>query len=254
MPLPTTVTWPDLLVPIWLVAAWVGYVLVADHPRRGRTTLMARMHEYRLAWMRRMLGRDNRIVDTQIVSLLVQNISFFASSTILIVGGFVAVLGARDQALGILSEIPFAARTGDTLWDIKILTLIIIFVYAFFKFTWALRQFNYVAIMIGGAPPPSKTPSPAAVDLADRTARVATRAAEHFNKAMRAFYFGLATLSWVIQPWLCMLLIAWVTAIVYRREFRSATLVGLGMVGEPIGDQTSVSPASIDSTQATRLG
>jgi uncharacterized membrane protein len=254
MPVLTTIAWPDLLVPIWLVAVWVGYVTLADHPRRGRTTLMARMHQYRQAWMQRMLGRENRIVDTQIVSLLVQNISFFASSTILIVGGFVAVLGARDQAMGILAEIPFAARTGDTLWDVKILTLIIIFVYAFFKFTWALRQFNYVAIMIGAAPPPAASPSAAAVELADRTARVATRAAEHFNKAMRAYYFGLATLSWVIQPWLCMLLIAWVSLIVYRREFRSATLGGLGAVDQPIGDQPSVSPASIDSTQATRLG
>lgn len=254
MPVSTMIAWPDLLVPIWLVAVWLGYVKLADHPRRGRTTLMARMHQYRQAWMRRMLGRENRIVDTQIVSLLVQNISFFASSTILIVGGFVAVLGARDQAMGILAEIPFAAHTGDTLWDIKILTLIVIFVYAFFKFTWALRQFNYVAIMIGAAPPPAASPLPAAVDLADRTAQVATRAAEHFNKAMRAYYFGLATLSWVIQPWLCMLLIAWVSLIVYRREFRSATLGGLGTVDQPIGDQPSVSPASIDSTQATRLG
>lgn len=254
MPAATSITWPDLLVPVWLGAVWVGYVMLADHPRRGRTTLMARMHQYRQAWMRRMLGRENRIVDTQIVSLLVQNISFFASSTILIVGGFAAVLGARDQAMDILSEIPFAARTGDTLWDLKILTLIVIFVYAFFKFTWALRQFNYVAIMIGAAPPPSSTPSEGAIDHADRTARVATRAADHFNKAMRAYYFGLATLSWVIQPWLCIVLIAWVTLIVYRREFRSATLVGLGAVGQPIAGQPSVSPASIDSTQASRFG
>jgi uncharacterized membrane protein len=259
MPVPTTITWPDLLVPVWLMVFWVGYVLLADHPRRGRTTLMARMHQYRQAWMQRMLGRDNRIIDTQIVSLLSQNISFFASSTILIVGGFVAVLGARDQAMAIVAEIPFAAHTGETLWDIKILTLIVIFVYAFFKFTWALRQFNYVAIMIGSAPPPALSPSPAAVELADRTARVATRAAEHFNKAMRAYYFGLATLSWVIQPWLCILLIAWVTAIVYRREFRSATLSVLGAAGQPIGDQPSrdqpsLRPASIDSTQVTRLG
>ncbi|HMR30078.1 MAG TPA: DUF599 domain-containing protein [Geminicoccaceae bacterium] len=249
-----TIAWADAIVPIWLAVAWIGYVKLADHPRRGRTTLMARMHQYRQAWMRRMLARDNRIVDTQIVSLLVQNISFFASSTILIVGGFAAVLGARDQAMSILSEIPFAARTGDMLWDFKILTLIVIFVYAFFKFTWALRQFNYVAIMIGAAPVQAADPSPGALDHADRTARVATRAADHFNKAMRAYYFGLATLSWVIQPWLCILLIAWVTAIIYRREFRSATLVGLGAVDQPIGGQPSVSPASMDSTQASRFG
>lgn len=234
MPLPTTVTWPDLMVPIWLVAAWVGYVLVADHPRRGRTTLMARMHEYRQAWMRRMLGRDNRIVDTQIVSLLVQNISFFASSTILIVGGFVAVLGARDQALGILSEIPFAARTDDTLWDIKILTLIIIFVYAFFKFTWAMRQFNFLSLTIGTAP--GKNESPVVIDaFVNRAAALASLAGENSNRGLRAFYFAMSAMSWFLHPVLFMGASALVVGILYHREFKSRTLLALM---EPAANKT----------------
>ena len=53
-------------------------------------------------------------------------------------------------------------------------------------------------------------------------------AAEHFNKALRTFYFGLAALSWFLQPYLFMALTALVVVVVYRREFHSHTLVILG--------------------------
>jgi uncharacterized membrane protein len=108
-----------------------------------------------------------------------------------------------------------------------VLLLVVVFVYAFFKFTWALRQFNYVAILVGAAPPPAAAASPAALAYADQAARVANRAAEHFNKAMRSYYFGLAALTWLIQPWLLVLATVAVVRVVYRREFRSATLASV---------------------------
>jgi uncharacterized membrane protein len=200
----------------------------------ARRTLMRRMHEYRLAWLTRMAERENRIVDTQICAVLIQNISFFASSTILIIGGLVAVLGARDQAMAALAEIPLATTSSPRIWEAKVFLLIIIFVYAFFTFTWSLRQFNYVSIMIGAAPPPQQAGEPATTRFVERTASVATRAGDHFNMAMRAYYFGLGALSWFISPYLLMVISAWVIAVVWRREFRSVTLHLLGPVDEPL--------------------
>jgi uncharacterized membrane protein len=224
------ISWPDLVAPLWFILVWGGYAVYAEHPRLRHPTLMRYVHQHRQAWMRRMLARENRIVDTQIVSLLVQNISFFASSTILIVGGLIGVLGAREQARSVVAEIPLAAETPQALWDVKILLLIVVFVYAFFKFTWSLRLFNYVAILIGAAPPASAPQSPdaAAPAAADRAAMTASAAAEHFNRAMRAYYFGMAALSWFIQPWLFIAVTAWVAMVVYRREFRSSTVAILG--------------------------
>ncbi|MCS6877226.1 MAG: DUF599 family protein [Geminicoccaceae bacterium] len=222
----------DLLAPFVFVLAWVGYARWADSP--GRPSLMARMHEYRLVWMRRMLARDNRITDLQVVQVLVQNIAFFASSAIILIGGLVAVLGAREQAMAILAEMPLAAATVPRVFDAKVLLLIVVFVYAFFKFTWTLRQFNYVAILIGAAPPPAEAATPAAERLIERAARMATRAADHFNKAMRAYYFGLAGLAWFVHPLLLVAAVFWVVLVSWRREFRSASLAILGPVGEPI--------------------
>jgi uncharacterized membrane protein len=181
-----------------------------------------------------MIARDNRIVDTVIVQLLMQNIAFFTSATILVIGGLVAVLGAREEAMAALADLPFAQAMSPLVWDAKILLLIVIFVYAFFTFTWSMRQFNYVAIMIGAAPPPAEADSAAARQLAERAARIATRAGDYYNKAMRGFYFGLAALAWFVSPFLLMAASAWVVAVVWRREFRSNALAILGPVGEPV--------------------
>jgi uncharacterized membrane protein len=224
-------SWIEILAPLVFLACWVGYWLVADLWRLGHRSLMQRMDEYRRAWLLQMLVRDNRMVDVQVVQTLVQNVSFFASSTILIVGGFVAVLGASEQARAIAAEIPFAERSSPLVWDLKILLLIVIFVYAFFKFTWSLRQFNYVAILIGAAP---YGHSPENNRMAEQMAHVASRAGDHFNRAMRAFYFGLAALSWFIQSWLFALCSLLVILVIYRREYRSNVLAILGPVGQAI--------------------
>lgn len=221
----------EVAAPVIFLGAWVGYWFVADVWRPSRRSLMRRMDEYRRAWLLQMLLRDNRIVDAQVVQTLVQNISFFASSAILIVGGFVAVLGASEQARAVVAEIPFAEHTSPLVWDLKILLMIVIFVYAFFKFTWSLRQFNYVAILIGAAP---HGHAPETLRMAEQTAMVASRAGDHFNRAMRAYYFGLAALSWFIHSWLLILCSILVIIVVYRREHRSAVLAMLGPVGERI--------------------
>jgi uncharacterized membrane protein len=228
-------SWLEVMAPLVFLTCWVGYWAFADFRGSGRQSLMRRMNEYRGAWMRQMLVRDNRMVDIQVVQVLVQNVSFFASSAILIVGGFVAVLGASEQARAIAAEIPFAERSSPLIWDLKILLLVVVFVYAFFKFTWSLRQFNYVAILIGAAPYDHE---PATLAMADQIATVAGRASDHFNRAMRAYYFGLAALSWFIQSWLFMLCSVLVVVIIYRREHRSAVLAVLGPVGQSIpGDR-----------------
>ncbi len=97
------------------------------------------------------------------------------------------------------------------------------FVYAFFKFTWAFRQYNYCLILVGCAPAPSLL-TDASATIAQRLAHIASLTGQHSNRGIRAYYFGLAALSWFIHPWLFMLLTVWVVLVLYRREFRSRLL------------------------------
>jgi uncharacterized membrane protein len=131
----------------------------------------------------------------------------------------------------VLAELPFAVESSRPLWDAKVLLLILLFVYAFFKFTWAFRQYNYCLVLVGCAPAPDRL-TEASGGIAERLARIATSTGRHFNRGIRAYYFGLAALSWFIQPLLFMLLTVWVVLVLYRREFRSRLLRMLAMTPE----------------------
>ncbi len=218
--------WLDLVAMAWFLLAWLGYGGLADRAR-GPRNLASVMHDYRRLWLRRMLERENRMVDMQIIGNLMSSVSFFASTAMFIIAGLMAVLGARSQAMAVLAELPFTVRTSPLLWDLKVLLLIVVFVYAFFKFTWAVRHYNYCLILVGSVR------NPEAVDeadsaIAERAAVIATATGRHFNRGMRAYYFGLAALSWFLQPWLFIALTVWVILVLYRREFRSRLLHTLG--------------------------
>lgn len=220
----------DLVAPAWFALCWLGYTWYADG-QRPRPNLTRVMHAYRTVWAQQMLGRDNRMVDTQIIANLMRSASFFASTAMFIIAGLIAVLGAREQAMAVLAELPIAQASSAPLWDAKVLLLIVLFVYAFFKFTWAFRQYNYCLVLVGCAPAPDHLTA-ASAGIAERLARIATSTGRHFNRGIRAFYFGLAALSWFIHPLLFMALTVWVVLVLYRREFRSRLLRMLTMTGE----------------------
>jgi uncharacterized membrane protein len=228
------ITWADLLAPLVFLASWAGYSLWADRGTGRKGSLMYLIDQLRGVWMRQMLAREVRITDIQVVQVLVQAIAFFASSVVLIIAGGIAVLGAREQAVAVLEQIPFAVATPPALWEAKVLLLLVVFVYAFFKFTWALRQFNYVAILIGAAPPWTEASSPEALVVAEQARVIATRASGHFNKAMRSYYFGLAALTWFIHPYLFIGLTLAILAVVYRREFRSQAAQSIAACVRPM--------------------
>jgi uncharacterized membrane protein len=216
----------DLVAPVWFLAVWLGYTWFADRDRDVHTLTTA-MRDYRLLWMRRMLDREVRMVDTQILGNLMRSMSFFASTTMFIIAGLVAVLGARDEAMAVLQELPFTVDSSVQLWDLKVLLLISIFVYAFFKFTWAFRHYNYCLILIGGVPAHDRLDEES-YKIAERAARIATSTGRHFNRGVRAYYFGLAALSWFLHPFIFILLTGWVALVLYRREHRSNLLQTLG--------------------------
>jgi uncharacterized membrane protein len=212
----------DLLSLAWFVMVWIGYTVYADWHARRAQSLRAVMHAYREQWMQQMLLRDNRVMDVNILRNLLQGVAFFASATLLVLAGLLTILGSTDRAIEIVRALPYAATTTLLQWELKLIVLCIIFVYAFFKFTWALRQFNYCSTLIGAAP---KGPDDA---FARRAAEMATHASKDFNQGLRAYYFSLAALGWFVSPWLFMAATTAVVIVLYLREYRSTALNVLG--------------------------
>ncbi len=207
----------------WFLLCWLGYSTFADYMGKHRGTLLAVTSEYRMQWMRQMLKRENRMVDASLIGNLLRSISFFASTTIFIVLGLFTMLRYRDEANHILTSIPYAAETTPLLWEAKIFLLVVIFVYSFFKYTWSLRQYNYACIVVGAAPLHNEY-NEHFEEYARNAAKLVSNAARHFSMGLRGYYFGMAAISWFLNPYAFMAASAWVVLVLYRREFRSLAI------------------------------
>ncbi len=202
------------------ITCWAGYSYLVDHVDKFRQrSVIAAMDQHRFRWMRAMLLRDNRIGDVNIIGNLMNSTSFLANTAIFILGGLLAMMASPELGRRIFGALPFAAVPDQAGWELRIALLLLIFVRAFFELTWALRQFNYCSIVVGSVPPGADGPEHQA--RADTAARVANRAARHFNTGLRAYYFGLAALAWIVHPLALMAASLWVVTELHRREFRS---------------------------------
>ncbi|NKB57088.1 MAG: DUF599 family protein [Alphaproteobacteria bacterium] len=213
----------DLAAVGGFIVLWAGYTYYAEHSAAARGNLIDGMAIRRKEWMTAMLKRDNRMVDIQIVNALLRSGRFFASTAILIIAGLLAVLGATEQAIALVMDLPFTVSTSREIWEAKILFMILVFIYAFFKFVWSMRQYNYCSILIGAAPAASDLPDDFEA-VGASIATLASLAAKHSNRGIRAYYFGLAALGWFVHPWLLLAAAIWVVLVLYRREFRSKTM------------------------------
>lgn len=141
-------------------AGWVGYVRFAKARSVRRPSVLASTNRIRQEWMLQTTYRDNRIVDAAVSQSMATSPSFFASTTIFIIGGLIAAVGATDKTAEMVQELPFAARTSMLVLDLKLLVLTGIFVHAFFRFTWSMRQYSFGALLIGSAPSPRTSAAP----------------------------------------------------------------------------------------------
>jgi uncharacterized membrane protein len=219
----------DIAALAWFVGAWVGYSMVVEWTRYGRDGLNARMNRYRELWMQRALGRDMRMVDMQIMTSLQNGTAFFASTSLIALGGALALLRSTEEIMTVISGLPFGIQTTRTLWEAKTVGLVIIFAYAFFKFGWSYRLFNYVVIMLGAMPFASEKDTAEAATHVARTARLFESAGRHFNRGQRAIFFALGYLGWFIGPVALILTTGAVLVAMWRRQFASDELRAVKM-------------------------
>ncbi len=214
---------------LWFFICWVGYTLFARHKATRQSCLASELHKYREYWMQRVMMRDVRVGDAALIANLERNVSFLASTTILILAGLLTVFTVTEQISALVSQIPFASHSSALSVQLKVALLLVIFVYAFFTFTWSMRQYGFCSIVLGGAPLVDEV----GVTSAEReryafyAARVIDLAGLSYNHGLRAYYFALSVLAWFVSPYLFLLSSSFVVAVLYRREFKSRSLLAL---------------------------
>lgn len=214
-----------------------------------RQSLAAAIQSQRQQWMQNMVRRDNRAVDAILLGSLSQGNAFFASTTAIAIGGLAALIGSGDKAQAILERLPIVAHSNSVLWELKLLLIMAIFIFAFFKFAWAFRLSHYASIMLGATPIYSPDTEKICLGHAERTARIAGLSAEHSNGGLRSYYYAIAVMAWFIHPIAFIVANLWILLILVRRDFfsRSRRLIGVAL--EPIEMQT---PQRADMEQASK--
>ncbi len=217
----------DLLALAWFFVCTVAYNLLTGYGRLAQSTLVAAIQAQRVRWFANMSRRPDRVVDVLLISNLAGGNSFFASTSIILLGVLASLLGSGERAQGIIDRIPFAVPSSPVIWDLKIVLMMTIIVYAFFKFAWAFRLGHYSMIMVGAAPFAKDDNGPECMHHAMRAARVAGIAAEHSNLGLRAYYFAMAAIGWFFSPLWFIGTTTLVMLIVTRREYYSRSLAAI---------------------------
>ena len=198
-----------------LLLGWQGMGFWIENSGGRHPSVSWLMADYRRAWMQTMLDRDPRIFDSQILAMLRQGTTFFASATMIAMGGCMALLGNTDKLITLADDLTFD-RTPEIVWEIKIILLLGFLASAFFKFVWSNRLFAYCAVVMGTVPNDRDAPGGAR-----QAGELNITAARSFNRGLRAIYFALAAAAWLIGAEALIVGSVIVTVIVGRREFAS---------------------------------
>lgn len=217
--------WIDWAAVALFFGSWAGYAHFARRRSGSEHSVLMVTNAVRRQWMLQTTYREVRVIDGVVIQSLSTSPSFFASTTILIIGGLLAVLGG-DKANELVRDLPFAARTSTLIFDLKLILLLGIFVYVFFRFTWSMRQYTFGALLVAAAPEAQAFISQglSREAFADKAGRIVGLAAETFNDGLRGYYFAFAAIGWFFSPVVYMAATVGVVYILYQREFRSEVL------------------------------
>ncbi|WP_306116153.1 MULTISPECIES: DUF599 domain-containing protein [unclassified Roseovarius] len=208
----------DLAALCLLVLGWcvIGYLIENDFKNmKSVTTLMA---DYRREWMRHMVTREPRVFDAQILAMIRQGTSFFASATMIAIGGCLALLGNTDRLMGIAEDLTLEGGP-SIVWELKVLVILGFLANAFFKFVWANRLFGYCAVLMGSVPNDHNDPL---TDVrATKAAEINITGARSFNRGLRSVYFGLAACAWLLGAGALIVATVMTCLVLFRREFAS---------------------------------
>ena len=213
------VGWLDLVALATLGFSFTLYGPISAFILGGN--ISSRMLEWRKIWARQMMWREERITDVSLVRGLIGNVSFFATTTVFVISGLLALIGSSSTIVQKLNALPHVETVTEETVIMKLCALLAMAVVAFFKFGWAMRLHANTLLMVGAAPEPAERNSADADYVSTHLAEMSALASGHFQGGVRAYYFGFASLPWLFSAWLLFPCLALMIGVAIRREFFS---------------------------------
>lgn len=203
------------------IVAWYGYTVFARRKAKTTDCIARSLHQHRIHWMYEVISREVRVSEAALLANLERNIAFFASSTLLILAGLFTLFAKVETLEVVISSLPFAAEVNHLAIQLKLSLLAFIFVLSFFQFTWSMRQYGFLNVMIGATPFDLSGSNENLTAYAKQMAIVQDQAAHSYNYGLRSYYFALAAMCWFFHPFLLIFMSLWVVYTLFTREFNS---------------------------------
>jgi len=200
---------------VFSLICFLLYPYVVARLERRRPTLSSLMNHQRRRWVANAVGRDTPL-DAILSGNLMSSVSFFASTTVLLVLAIFAVFGQ----LPVLHDALMQLQPGltDLELEIHLIAVLAMFLLAFLAFTLSLRQFNHFCIMLGALKHDGSTTE---MEL-DVMAGLNSLGARNFNQGIRAYYFSISALAWFVSPLLSVGTTLVIIGVLAYREFFSS--------------------------------
>lgn len=214
----------DGLAVAGLVLVWLVITRVIEHPPKSRPSTSVLMAGYRRDWMREMVTREPRIFDSQIIGNMRQGTAFFASASMISIGGGLALIGNAEQLTGVAEDLTLGPSP-RIVWEIKLILLLVFAANAFLKFVWAHRLFGYAAVLMAAVP--NDPEDPRAYPRAAKAAEINIFAARSYNRGLRSVYFGIAASAWLLGAVPLIVATCVTLTVIIRREFASQSRAAL---------------------------
>jgi uncharacterized membrane protein len=211
----------DILSLSVFIFSWFGYTLFSRKKAKTTDCIARSLHQHRVHWMFEVLTRETRVSEAALLANLERNIAFFASSTLLIIAGIFTLFAKVETLESVINSLPYAGHVYHLAIQLKLCLLVFIFVLSFFQFTWSMRQYGFLNVMIGAAPIDLSGTNENLLEYAKQMATVQDQAAHSYNYGLRSYYFALAAMCWFFHPILLVLMSLWVVYTLYTREFNS---------------------------------
>lgn len=205
-----------LIASLLPLIALYAYGFMAHSIDRRRPSLSMLMNEHRRNWVTQAMRRETPL-DAVLSGNIMNAVSFFASTTVLLVLALFTVIGQLPQITPALASIHLGASLSLLDLQLHAIVMLVLFVSAFLSFTLSLRQFNHFCILIGATDHTREVP----IEEVRVIARVNALAAQHFNSGIRAYYFAIPMVSWFISAWLAIFLSLATLLLLLHREYFS---------------------------------
>jgi uncharacterized membrane protein len=207
----------DAIALTFTLLAWFGIGWLIEHPPASRPSVCVIMKEYRREWMRQFVTRQPRIFDASMIDNLRQGTAFFASASMIAIGGGVALIGNPAAVVGIARDLTIPEQSIG--FQARVLLVVLFLANALLKFIWAHRLFGYCAIVMSAVP--NELDHPMVNIRAQQAAEINITAARSFNRGLHSIYFALGSIAWLLGSYPLIVAIALTSGLLLRREFAS---------------------------------